>query len=45
MWWLMPVIPAISGSIKTGSQYRLAWIKNKTPISKITKAKKAGGVA
>jgi hypothetical protein len=38
----MPVIPKVLGSINRGLKFKSAWVKMGVPISKITKAKRAG---
>jgi hypothetical protein len=41
-WWCAPVIPAAKENVMWS---RLAWAKSETPISKITRTKRARGVA
>jgi hypothetical protein len=45
VWWFAPVIPATAENHKIGLQLRLAWTEKQDPILKITRAKRAGGVA
>jgi hypothetical protein len=45
VWWHIPVTPATVGCLKRMIIFQLSLCKKQNPISKITRAKTAGGTA